>query len=226
MPLSFGTAGLTWRGSFLFMESELWICEVCKKHIPEGCARITKAKAKARFVALFKMQCDKFCTSCYSKLAAMSRKKPVGGCFAGVEQSVASLEAGFMPADTMDRIVEIESLIEETETNIKVHLARVERENRSLNMLKRFNTDLSRAIGDYLWRSYPERRKRADAIISKLELRFMVFSRDGWKCVQCSNNQRLSVDHIVPVAKNGSDDLANLQTLCRSCNSKKGTSIK
>lgn len=207
------------------MESEPWICDVCKRDIPEGCARIIKEKAKIRFARVFKMQCDRFWTSCYSKLAAMTRKRPVGGCFASVENDVASLKAGFMPADTMDRIIELESLIEETETNIKIHIAKVERDNRSLNMLKRFNTDLSRAIGDYLWRSYPERRKRADAIISKIELRFMIFSRDGWKCVQCSKGNSLSIDHIIPVAKNGSDELENLQTLCRSCNSKKGATI-
>ena len=34
--------------------------------------------------------------------------------------------------------------------------------------------------------------------------------------------KELSIDHIVPLCRDGTHDEANLQTLCRSCNSKKG----
>jgi len=49
-----------------------------------------------------------------------------------------------------------------------------------------------------------------------------VFERDRYACVHCGTNERLTVDHIWPVSKGGDDDLDNLQTLCHSCNSKKG----
>lgn len=44
-------------------------------------------------------------------------------------------------------------------------------------------------------------------------------------CVHCGekDEQKLTIDHIVPVAKGGTDDYSNLQILCRSCNSAKGT---
>lgn len=32
----------------------------------------------------------------------------------------------------------------------------------------------------------------------------------------------LSLDHIIPVSRNGRDREENLRTLCRPCNSKKG----
>lgn len=49
-----------------------------------------------------------------------------------------------------------------------------------------------------------------------------VMQRDGWKCLRCGLTKRLTKDHIVPIAKGGSNDASNLQTLCRQCNSAKG----
>lgn len=49
------------------------------------------------------------------------------------------------------------------------------------------------------------------------ELRNRALERDGFRCVKCSIPGRLEVDHIVPKSNGGSDDLSNLQTLCRSC---------
>lgn len=42
------------------------------------------------------------------------------------------------------------------------------------------------------------------------------------KCAHCEATERLSVDHIKPYSKGGSNRRRNLQCLCRSCNSRKG----
>ena len=58
------------------------------------------------------------------------------------------------------------------------------------------------------------------------KLRHRVFQRDGYRCRECgaTNKQtRLHVDHIKPVAKGGTNDLSNLQTLCEACNRAKYT---
>ena len=49
-----------------------------------------------------------------------------------------------------------------------------------------------------------------------------VFSRDKWRCLRCRSKKKLTVDHILPKAHGGSDDIDNLQTLCRYCNEQKG----
>lgn len=49
-----------------------------------------------------------------------------------------------------------------------------------------------------------------------------IFKRDGYKCRRCGSPEQLSVDHIIPKSKGGTDDQHNLQTLCHSCNSRKG----
>jgi hypothetical protein len=50
-----------------------------------------------------------------------------------------------------------------------------------------------------------------------------VLARDKWKCLSCGRSAKedgvlLEVDHIIPRSKGGSDDIINLQTLCKKCN--------
>lgn len=54
------------------------------------------------------------------------------------------------------------------------------------------------------------------------KVRMEVFSRDGFRCKKCGSLDRLSVDHIIPESKGGAHEVSNFQTLCKSCNSKKG----
>jgi hypothetical protein len=50
-----------------------------------------------------------------------------------------------------------------------------------------------------------------------------VFERDGYRCVTCSGWIDLTCDHVVPESKGGPTTLENLQTMCRPCNTRKGT---
>jgi len=47
----------------------------------------------------------------------------------------------------------------------------------------------------------------------------------NFSCVHCATTENLTIDHVYPVKLGGSDDINNLQILCRSCNSKKGIKI-
>lgn len=49
-----------------------------------------------------------------------------------------------------------------------------------------------------------------------------VMERDAYRCVTCGSHEDLTCDHIHPESKGGETSLDNLQTMCRSCNSKKG----
>lgn len=44
-------------------------------------------------------------------------------------------------------------------------------------------------------------------------------------CERCGGTDKLAVDHILPIAKGGTDCIANKQTLCVHCNSKKTDTI-
>lgn len=49
-----------------------------------------------------------------------------------------------------------------------------------------------------------------------------VFERDAYRCVACGGHKNLTCDHILAESKGGKTIFENLQTMCRSCNSRKG----
>lgn len=60
------------------------------------------------------------------------------------------------------------------------------------------------------------------------KLRFEIFKRDRFKCQYCGNQApdiKLEVDHITPVAADGDNDILNLITSCKGCNSGKGARL-
>ena len=86
---------------------------------------------------------------------------------------------------------------------------------------------LARAIGEAM---ETRSRRRTDALIGRrrllpADLRWSVFRRDGHACLHCGSTLDLTIDHIHPVSLGGGDHPANLQTLCRSCNCRKGAKV-
>ena len=61
-------------------------------------------------------------------------------------------------------------------------------------------------------------------VIVPIKIRLEIFNRDK-VCLNCGTNKNLSIDHIVPVCKGGTNDIQNLQTLCLKCNIKKQDKI-
>ena len=76
------------------------------------------------------------------------------------------------------------------------------------------------------FQSEPRNQKKRRSSIGAKK-RYLVFMRDNFTCVSCgasphkNPNVELQVDHIKPIAKGGTNDIDNLQTLCSVCNSGK-----
>lgn len=74
----------------------------------------------------------------------------------------------------------------------------------------RWNSEVKKVVKfEYIKENIPHR------------LKWKIWERDGFKCKICKSEQNLSLDHIQPESLGGTLDEDNIQTLCRSCNSKK-----
>lgn len=52
----------------------------------------------------------------------------------------------------------------------------------------------------------------------------ILYTEKNQKCCQyCKSESNLSVDHILALINGGKNNISNMQILCRSCNSKKGS---
>jgi 5-methylcytosine-specific restriction endonuclease McrA len=81
-------------------------------------------------------------------------------------------------------------------------------------------------------RAHPEARK---AIYHSRRAAEGSFTAEEWKsvieaqagrCLHCNTLTSLTVDHIVPLARGGTNWISNIQGLCRRCNSVKGAKLE
>lgn len=69
---------------------------------------------------------------------------------------------------------------------------------------------------DRIWQGAPAKAKISRSLSRR------VMERDEYRCVTCRTHIDLCCDHIMPESKGGPTTFENLQTMCRSCNSRKG----
>jgi len=72
-------------------------------------------------------------------------------------------------------------------------------------------------------RAYRHRRRSNGGSHTVEEWLALCATYDG-KCARCGAEEQ-TLDHIVPVLLGGSNDIENIQPLCRSCNSSKGAKV-
>lgn len=98
---------------------------------------------------------------------------------------------------------DVKALIEEQENKKKLKIARAK---------------TVAAMADNL-----DRKGKRESIPK--EVKVAVWQRDQGICVQCGSRENLEFDHIVPVARGGSNTERNIQLLCADCNREKGASL-
>lgn len=72
------------------------------------------------------------------------------------------------------------------------------------------------------WRALTGRLPQAEWDV----VRAKVFERDDFTCRYCGDkSSALDCDHIIPIARGGSNDIKNLTTACFRCNRSKGSKL-
>lgn len=89
----------------------------------------------------------------------------------------------------------------------------------------RYIEDCRKRFLDYQESQRNEPRKKACSYTARPDVKDWVFNKYGKRCLCCGATDNISIDHIKPISKGGTNDLNNLQPLCKSCNSSKSTRI-
>lgn len=90
------------------------------------------------------------------------------------------------------------------------------------DFLRDYRTMSTPDVAQYLTKT--SRMSQPKARISDQD-RWAVWERDNFTCQHCGTRRNLTIDHIVPESKGGASTVDNYQTLCKSCNSRKGTKL-
>lgn len=85
----------------------------------------------------------------------------------------------------------------------------------------------NRALNETSWSNIHERKIVFDYVKVPIthSLKWKVWKRDNFTCLDCGTQDNLSVDHIIPESFGGTLELKNLQTLCKVCNSRKSNRL-
>ena len=88
----------------------------------------------------------------------------------------------------------------------------------------------SLAYAKYL-HSHPEAIEKKRILDHKRRCASGSFTREEWnkklcehggKCAHCGSANHLTIDHIIPISRGGTNNIDNIQPLCAFCNSSKG----
>lgn len=68
------------------------------------------------------------------------------------------------------------------------------------------------------------KKRRTDFSAKRTQLMLALIDRDGYVCKHpgCDSQDELTIDHIIPLSRGGTDELDNLRLLCRRHNAEKG----
>src|SRR5665213_1964704 len=129
--------------------------------------------------------------------------------------SAVRFDLGGNPIEHLDRAY-VPGQFERDEIALRVKKAVYQQDN-ELNAIKSYVSNVEAAV------EFQKNGPVRDAIPDDVKL--LVWSRDGGACKRCGSREKLHFDHVIPVAKGGSNIADNIQILCETCNLRKSDKI-
>ncbi len=99
----------------------------------------------------------------------------------------------------------------------------VERQRIKANHKAYLKTPNGKASLKRQWERHQAALRHAEGHLTQRQRR--QFIREHPTCLRCGATEDLTTDHVIPVTLGGPDTYANLQVLCRPCNTWKGQQI-
>ena len=158
------------------------------------------------------------CSKCFKHQKKLVKRSEGADALFRLEHIKNSLDREAF-CDAYATIATNRQIIEKEQSNLLRKLRDLEREKQAVVKIQEVYEDAAERNPEL---KYETARKDANAALKNPELRAKVFSSGGYMCNYCKSRDGLTIDHIHPVLYGGSNDLRNLQVLCRSCNSSKG----
>jgi hypothetical protein len=212
------------RGIFVFMKKS---CSYCGMEESESVGMV-KARSRERLEIHSGRKIGVICGGCFNHLVKSINRSVVAETSGSVKKVLKSIllvkikpdgecidaaTSALIYANQKERALDVET---------EFLLERIKQLQSEVAEIRKLKVQVQRHVSQAIYKTYEHRRKVADAEIKNDRLRIIVFSKDNFRCVSCGSEENLSVDHIRPVLKGGSSEINNLQTLCKSCNSRKG----
>lgn len=97
----------------------------------------------------------------------------------------------------------------------------LQRSNDTVKRWQKNNPDKFKTIQN----NYRARRRKAKGSFTSDEWSNLCKKYDS-TCLRCGSQDKMTVDHVVPLVKGGTNYIENIQPLCRSCNASKGAKVR
>ena len=126
------------------------------------------------------------------------------------------VESGFEALSTSqrERFASLISLVEPTNPTLADQARKKYQDYKDDEIVVTFEVDVTEG----------NLKKKRSRRISQ-DVKDKVWRRDEGKCVECSSNENLEFDHIIPHSKGGANTYRNIQLLCEKCNRSKSAKI-
>lgn len=189
---------------------EYIICNTCKTSKPIS-------EFAQRYIGKFRSQCK----VCYNAKRRPTRKKHR---LENLDKILEKARAYFL--ENKERIYKKNK---ERNSSKREEIARKQREYRAqypdraqaANKKSRERHHEARLLNNRIRKN---RQRAAEGSFTKQEWTELCMKYNN-ECVCCGEQKPLTVDHVIPLSKGGTNYISNIQPLCGSCNSKKHAKI-